>query len=134
MSEKRVGTPRMIKFDELSPVLRQKAIQYFVDSLLKDISEGCRFSSGSDLQIRIDAAGQKAASMHTPWFWLEYIMEDKAAVRGILDIAMADARIAVYLVPGEGQGMFVRVNQLERTEVGQEVRRAWPLVSLEEGS
>jgi len=46
--------------------------------LLAIVGEGLRFddkANGDDLQARINAAGEKANAMQTPWFAHEYILD-----------------------------------------------------------
>jgi len=64
--------------------------------------EGVRFNDAlnhDDLQARIDAAGEKANAMQTPWFWGEYIMD--TCREDLEGMARCTAEDALYSAPPE---------------------------------
>ena len=69
----------MKRYEDLTIEEQQKAIQFAVITVLRDIVEsGIRFNdklNKNDLQARIDKAFAKAEAMRTPWFAGEYVME-----------------------------------------------------------
>jgi hypothetical protein len=91
-------------YDELTEAQQELARSKALDSLLEAVLEGLRFSdelNGDDLQARIDAAGQKADDMRTPWFAAEYIMDDESAAEELRGMAECDAEDALYSERGE---------------------------------
>lgn len=100
----------MKRWDDLTESQREYVVRGEIDRLLSAITEGAiRFNdklNGNNLQTQIDAAGQKASKMKTPWFAHEYIIEStytrengsEGNVRDFLaDIARATAMDAYYL-------------------------------------
>lgn len=91
----------METYHELTPEQQNKAVQREVTNLLAAIVEGAiRFDNyGTDLQVKIDAAMEKADSMHTPWFAHEYIMD--TCKDEIESIALANMEEALFPEPHE---------------------------------
>jgi hypothetical protein len=103
----------MKKWDELTEAQRENAIAHELTQLLTDVIEGVRFNdeaNGDTLQAAIDAAGEAADAMQTPWFVGEFILDaeyttregKQESVRTALEsMARAAAEDAIYLEPGE---------------------------------
>ena len=96
----------MRTFTELTETEQNKAREIALSELLGGIMEGMRFSSdfgseidGNALQARIDAAGEEANRMQTPWFWSSYIMD--TCQEDLESMAAGDAEEALYPGPGE---------------------------------
>lgn len=96
-------------FTELSETEQNKAREIALNELLEGIMEGMRFSSnfgseidGNALQTRIDAAGEEANRMQTPWFWSSYIMD--TCQKDLESMAEGDAEEALY--PGCNERMI----------------------------
>jgi hypothetical protein len=69
----------MKKFNELTKSQQKKALNFFLTDLLQNIAAGIIVfndkANGDDLQARINAAGEEADRLQTPWFIGEIIME-----------------------------------------------------------
>lgn len=94
----------MKTYDQLTEQQQFTARVRCLADLLEAITQGgLRFVDAADdsdgLQTRIDAAGDKANEMHTPWFWSEFIMDTCRA--GLENMALADAEASLYAEPGE---------------------------------
>lgn len=93
----------MKRFEELTDAQQNAAVTKCINDLLEAIMEGAlRFNDAEnhdDLQARIDAAGEKANGMQTPWFWGEYIMD--TCHEYIEGMARCDAQDALYAGPNE---------------------------------
>ena len=92
----------MRTYQELNEKEQERAREVALNELLEAITEGIRFNdeaNSDDLQARIDAAGEKANAMQTPWFWSEYIMD--TCKDDLESMAAADAEGALYPGPGE---------------------------------
>ena len=88
----------MKQYNQLTAAQQGQAVDATTVSLLKAILDGgLRFNdalNGDDLQVRIDAACQKAEDMQTPWFAHEYIMDTcREEIEGM---ARTDAEDALY--------------------------------------
>ena len=87
----------MRTYQELNQAEQERAREVALNELLEAVMDGLRFNdeaNGDDLQARIEAAGEKANAMQTPWFWGSYIMD---TCRGDLEsMAAADAEDALY--------------------------------------
>lgn len=88
----------MKTYDQLTEAQQQAAVNKCLDDLLELVICGAlRFNgrlNGDDLQARINAAGEKANDMQTPWFAGEYILD---VCREELEaMARTDAMEALY--------------------------------------
>lgn len=90
-------------FTDLTEQEQQNAITICLNDLLDSVCEGLiRFNdekNGNDLQSKIDAAGERANEMQTPWFIGEYVMDTCAD--DLRSIAEATAQDAIYLNESE---------------------------------
>ncbi len=88
----------MKTFEQLTETQKSEAKEITLSNLLTDIIEhGIRFNdrlNGDNLQARIDAAGQKAEDMQTPWFWAEYILD--TCREELEEMAYCQAEDALY--------------------------------------
>jgi hypothetical protein len=94
----------MKTFQELTKDQQTKAVSRQLTLLLGAVLEGVRFNdelNGDDLQSRIDAAINKAETMHTPWFAHEYLMDDVIVKEALEGIVQCQAEDALYSEPGE---------------------------------
>jgi hypothetical protein len=95
---KKVKGEIMKTYQELTEEQKSEAREIALNELLKAICEGyIRFNdslNGDDLQARIDAAGDKAEAMRTPWFTHEYIMD--TCREDLEAMAAADAEDSLY--------------------------------------
>ena len=95
----------MLRFAELTPDQKEKAIGHETVEFLKGILEGAiRFDDKANrdtLQRRIDRAFAKAERLHTPWFAHEIIMEDPYCAKRIKSMAAASAESALYTEANE---------------------------------
>ena len=94
----------MRTFKELTDKEKNGAKEVALAELLEGIMQGMRFSSdegaeidGNALQGRIDAAGEEANRMQTPWFWGSYIMD--TCKEDLTSMALGDAEEALYPGP-----------------------------------
>ena len=87
----------MRTYQELNQAEQERAREVALNELLEGVMDGLRFNdeaNGDDLQARIEAAGEKANAMQTPWFWGEYIMD--TCREDFEGMAAADAEDALY--------------------------------------
>ena len=93
----------MKTYQELTEEQKSEAREIALNELLEAIMEGViRFNdtlNGDDLQARIDAAGEKAEAMKTPWFMHEYVMD--TCREDLEAMAAADAEDSLYPENGE---------------------------------
>lgn len=93
----------MRTFEQLTKAEQEWAKEQALIDLLRAILErGLRFNdelNEDDLQARIDAAGEEAERMQTPWFAGECIME--AAGDDLRSMAQCDAEDAQYAGPDD---------------------------------
>ena len=95
----------MKNWSDLTDTQKAWAENHELNRLLEDVVSGAvRFNDEAnedDLQARIDAAGEKANSMQTPWYWSEYIMEDEKVRESLEGMARRVAEDALYAEPHE---------------------------------
>ena len=93
----------MLTYAELSESQQAKARETALYSLLPDVVEGVisfnDAASDGTLQARIDAAGEEANRMRTPWFTHEYILDTCRA--DLEALALLQAQGALYSGPDE---------------------------------
>ena len=93
----------MKTYQDLTPELQANAREIALTQLLEGITGGIiRFNdelNGDGLQARIDAAGDKANDLQTPWFWAEIILE--TCREDLEGMALCDAEDALYPEAGE---------------------------------
>lgn len=93
----------MKTYQELTPAEQAAACERCLANLLEAIIEGgLRFNdalNGDGLQARIDAAGELANAMQTPWFWHEYILD--TCREDLEGMAYCNAEDSLYSAPGE---------------------------------
>ena len=92
----------MRTYQDLTEEEKTRAREKALEELLEAITEGVRFddkANGDNLQARIDAAGEAAEKMQTPWFWTSYIMD--TCKEDLESMALADAESALYPGPEE---------------------------------
>ena len=92
----------MRTYQELNEAEQARAREVALNELLEAITEGVRFddkANGDNLQARIDAAGERAEAMQTPWFWTSYIMD--TCKEDLERMALSDAENALYPDSGE---------------------------------
>lgn len=107
----------MKKFCELTAAQQEQAVAYCAGKVLDAIvTGGLRFNDAlnhDDLQARIDAAGEKADKMRTPWFSHEYIMDTcKEEINGM---ARCEAEDALYQEQDDPQ--VIRLAVVEKTKI-----------------
>jgi len=99
-------------WQQLNEAQQRWALEKATTGLLRAIVEdGVRFDdqrNGDTLQAKIDAAGEKAERMQTPWFWHEYIMDTCRAE--IESIAQASAEDSVYAEIGDANVVYLPHN------------------------
>jgi tRNA(His) 5'-end guanylyltransferase len=95
----------MKRFNELSTIGREKALNKCIADLIEAIASGAvRFNdelNHDDLQKRIDKAFADMERNQTPWFIGERLMEDEVISESIRGMAECDAEDALYAEDGE---------------------------------
>lgn len=93
----------MKTFKQLSANQKKCAIDREFDEILEAICKGyLRFDDENRaLQRRIDRAAAAAEKNQTPWFTVEYLVEDKVIRDAIRGMAKAEAEDALYSEPGQ---------------------------------
>ncbi len=104
----------MKTYEQLTEEQQEKAREKALGDLITAVLEGLRFNdelNKETFQTSIDAAGEKADEMQTPWFTAEYIMEatytseymegEQSTGEHLRSMAQCDAEDAMYPEPDE---------------------------------